>query len=72
MCVLVSHAEHCHFTAAITVYVGLASEFVLRYLFDRPLRHAAKAKNVQRQYLDRNTQLMLFSLGMSSLFIFIR
>lgn len=58
-------------TAAITIYVALASEFVARYLYNRPLR-AHKAKAVGRQSLDQKTKLMLLSLSLSSLFIFIR
>ncbi|KAI0692783.1 RTA1-domain-containing protein [Cytidiella melzeri] len=57
--------------AAITIYVALAVEFVIRYYCDRPVRKAASNKIAQR-YLEKNTKLMLLGLGFSSLFIFIR
>ena len=60
--------------AAITVYVALASEFILRYIYDKPVRQV-KTENYgdsEDTPLDKKTKLMLLSLALSSLFIFIR
>lgn len=59
--------------AAITVYVALAVEFVFRFWHDRPVRKSVTDADTQRlRFVDRKTKLMLFGLGLSSLFIFIR
>lgn len=59
--------------AAITVYVALAAEFVFRFWHDRPVRKSVTDADTQRlRFVDRKTKLMLFGLGLSSLFIFIR
>lgn len=58
-------------TAAISVYVALAVEFVLRFLYDRPVRKMDSETDPKR-FVDQKTKLMLFGLGLSSLFIFIR
>ena len=61
-----------HFlTAAISVYVALAVEFVLRFLYDRPVRKVDSETDPKR-FVDQKTKLMLCGLGLSSLFIFIR
>ncbi|GJE99943.1 RTA1 domain-containing protein [Phanerochaete sordida] len=56
---------------AISVYMLLATEFVLRYLKDRPVRPALVAA-VGPRTLDTRMRLMLFGLGLSTLAIFIR
>ncbi|KAI0954415.1 hypothetical protein AcV7_007655 [Taiwanofungus camphoratus] len=56
--------------AAITIYIILAAEFVLRFLYNRPLR---SAESTMTGYgLDRNMKLMLLGLAFSSLVIYIR
>ncbi|KAI0093552.1 RTA1-domain-containing protein [Irpex rosettiformis] len=57
--------------AAITVYVALAAEFVLRFSYDWPVRKVESETNPKR-FVDQKTKLMLLGLGLSSLFIFIR
>ncbi|KAI0094861.1 RTA1-domain-containing protein [Irpex rosettiformis] len=57
--------------AAITIYVALATEFILRFLHNRPVRKVTAGMS-SRKYYNRGAKLMLFGLGMSSLFIFIR
>lgn len=59
---------------SITVYVALATEFVLRYLSDRPVRsiNGSSKESSGPRYLDKKTKLMLASLSFSSLTIFIR
>lgn len=57
-------------SASITFYMILASEFVLRYLFERPLRPSEK--RTTGYTLDRKTELMLVGLAFSSLCIYIR
>ncbi|THH01813.1 hypothetical protein EW026_g958 [Hermanssonia centrifuga] len=59
--------------SAITIYVMLAAEFVMRYLWNRPLRSVHGEKEITgAQILDKKTKLMLLSLSFSSLTIFIR
>lgn len=60
------------FTVAITIYVALASEFVLRYLYSLPIRTVPKAEAYDEQPLDKKTKLMLIGLTFSSVTIFIR
>ncbi|KIP03965.1 hypothetical protein PHLGIDRAFT_20109 [Phlebiopsis gigantea 11061_1 CR5-6] len=60
--------------AAITVYVALASEFILRYAYNRPVRKV-KMESYDASDdapLDKKLKLMLLSLALSSLLIFIR
>lgn len=61
-------------TVSITVYSALATEFILRYLADRPLRsRAAKVDvDVGPRFLDKKTKLMLVGLSFSSVTLFIR
>lgn len=47
----------------------LTGEFILRYLYNRPVRNAGKARETQ---LDRKTSLMFLGLFLSSILIFIR
>ncbi|GJE86154.1 RTA1 domain-containing protein [Phanerochaete sordida] len=60
--------------AAITIYMTLATEFILRFLYNRPVRkvRGANAKPDAVHYLERKTLLMLGGLFLSSLAIFIR
>lgn len=54
--------------------MALATEFILRFLYDRPVRKVAalQTKPINGHYLERKTKLMLFGLFFSSLTIFIR
>ncbi|TFY57327.1 hypothetical protein EVJ58_g7087 [Rhodofomes roseus] len=52
------------------VYMLLASEFALRFLYDKPVRDVVHASG--RHHFNRNAQLMLLGLTFSSLCIFIR
>ncbi|KAH9829049.1 RTA1 like protein-domain-containing protein [Rhodofomes roseus] len=56
--------------ASITVYMLLASEFALRFLYDKPVRDVVHASG--RHHFNRNAKLMLLGLTFSSLCIFIR
>lgn len=60
--------------AAITVYVALASEFILRYAYNRPVRKVKTESHDASDDapLDKKLKLMLLSLALSSLLIFIR
>ncbi|KAI0076079.1 RTA1-domain-containing protein, partial [Panus rudis PR-1116 ss-1] len=55
---------------SITIYMLLAGEFVLRYLYNRPLRNKAAAP--AHTVIDRKIGQMLFGLAFSSITIFIR
>ncbi|KAL4243408.1 hypothetical protein ABKN59_001269 [Abortiporus biennis] len=57
--------------AAISIYSILATEFLIRFLYDRPVRR----KNVESSkgnQLDRKTELMFTGLAFSSVLLFIR
>ena len=56
--------------ASITIYMALAAEFILRFLWKRPVRAADGAGSVYA--FDRNTKLMLAGLTLSSLCIYVR
>lgn len=56
--------------ASITVYMALAVEFILRYMYDRPLRAAERTDTGYA--LDRKMQLMMAGLALSSVCIYIR
>ncbi|KAF7799540.1 hypothetical protein EIP86_010777 [Pleurotus ostreatoroseus] len=58
--------------ASISIYVALASEFVLRFLTNRPVRKVTGATSDAPRYLDRKVKLMLVGLGFSSITLFIR
>ncbi|KIP03964.1 hypothetical protein PHLGIDRAFT_214753 [Phlebiopsis gigantea 11061_1 CR5-6] len=61
--------------AAITIYMALATEFILRFLNDRPIRRGSVSlseKAASGRFLDRKMKLMLLGLFFSSLTIFIR
>ncbi|KAJ3558822.1 hypothetical protein NM688_g700 [Phlebia brevispora] len=57
--------------AAITIYVALATEFILRFYGDRPVRGPKKEPGEPR-VIDKNIKLMLVGLGFSSVTLFIR
>ncbi|OBZ77307.1 Sphingoid long-chain base transporter RSB1 [Grifola frondosa] len=57
--------------AAISIYMILAAEFLLRYTFDKPVRHNSQA-HMRAYKMDRNVKLMIFGLAFSSTVIFIR
>lgn len=64
---------HDHPTAAIVAYVALASEFLVRYLNDRPLSMYSRDPNSpSRAPLSKNMRLMLIGMAMMTVFIFIR
>lgn len=54
--------------------MALATEFILRFLRNRPVREVqnVQTKMTTAHFLDKNTKLMLFGLFFSSLTIFIR
>ena len=58
------------FTASITFYMILATEFILRYIYDRPARPSEK--RTTGYTIDRKMLLMLIGLAFSSICIYIR
>ena len=60
------------YSAAIVAYMALAVEFVLRYLYVRPLRKVSPEDCSSLHALSRQYQLMLLSLGFSTICVFIR
>ncbi|EPS93213.1 hypothetical protein FOMPIDRAFT_1044241 [Fomitopsis schrenkii] len=56
--------------ASITAYILLASEFVLRFLYDKPIRNVIHPSG--RHHFSRQVKLMLAGLTFSSLCIYIR
>jgi len=57
---------------SILIYMGFALEFVLRFLYDVPLKPNGRRDVHGTHYLDGNAKQMLFSLMFSSTAIFIR
>ncbi|CCM00136.1 uncharacterized protein FIBRA_02163 [Fibroporia radiculosa] len=57
-------------TIAITIYVLFASEFMFRYIYDRPIR--GRVSSPTPYGLDKNMKTMLFALAFSSLCIYLR
>jgi hypothetical protein len=70
---------------ALTIYVALGVEFVVRYFLDKPVRKpAAPADDTNnasvdsynekpmRPIMDRNTKLMLLGLIINTVFLYIR
>ncbi|KAJ3488235.1 hypothetical protein NLI96_g2983 [Meripilus lineatus] len=55
--------------AAITIYMTLAIEFVVRFITKKPLREEGGSS---MEKIDQKTQFMLFGLMFSSIVIFIR
>ncbi|KAH9949746.1 RTA1-domain-containing protein [Amylocystis lapponica] len=62
----------CFQLAAITCYMILAAEFVVRFIRDRPVRKNAAEGHGRQSDLDRNMKFMLAALAASSIFIYIR
>ncbi|CCM06469.1 uncharacterized protein FIBRA_08734 [Fibroporia radiculosa] len=56
--------------ASITIYITLEMEFILRFLYDRPLHIADEPSKAYK--FDKNMKLMLFGLALSSVCIYIR
>jgi hypothetical protein len=67
---------------ALTVYVALGAEFVLRYYLNRPVRQVASSegtssetldeKNNARPPIENNVRIMLIGLVINALFFFVR
>jgi hypothetical protein len=69
---------------ALTIYVALGVEFVVRYFLDKPVRKPAPADDTNnasvdsynekpmRPIMDRNTKLMLLGLIINTVFLYIR
>jgi len=62
----------CFQLVAITFYMILASEFVIRYLLDKPLRAGDKTIKPATHTLDRKHAIVLGSLAFASICIYIR
>ncbi|KAJ3558819.1 hypothetical protein NM688_g699 [Phlebia brevispora] len=57
---------------AIVVYMTLASEFIMRYLRDRPVRKISRGKHEALHAFSRDYEMMLFGLTFSTTCVFIR
>jgi hypothetical protein len=67
---------------ALTIYVALGAEFVIRYLLDRPVRQVSRSegasaealdeKNSERPPMEKNVRIMLIGLVINAVFFFIR
>jgi hypothetical protein len=57
---------------AITFYMALAIEFVVRYLNDKPFQRANNLPPTGNYYLDKNMKMMLIGIATSSILIYIR
>ena len=57
---------------AITIYMGLAIEFVYRFWYNQPFEGRHDAPPTGRHTLDHNTKLMLVGSTLSSLMIYVR
>ena len=57
---------------AITIYMGLAIEFLYRFLHDKPFKGRYDALASGRYTLDHNMKLMLVGSTLSSLMIYVR
>ena len=62
---------HARIAVAVIVYLTLATEFLVRYHYDRPIRRANPAPP-KSFALDRGVKLMIFGLGLDGVFILIR
>ncbi|KAJ3482333.1 hypothetical protein NLI96_g7048 [Meripilus lineatus] len=58
--------------AAISLYIILASEFVFRFAYNKPVRKKPKPGSNGTHYCDTRTKLMIFGLGFSAIALFIR
>lgn len=57
---------------AITIYMGLALDFLYRFWYDKPYKCRDDAPTPGRHTLDRNTGYMLLGSALSSLMIYVR
>lgn len=57
---------------AITIYMILAIEFILRYLGDKPFQRSDNEPPTGNFFLDKKMKLMLFGTSFSSLAIYVR
>jgi hypothetical protein len=64
---------------ALTIYVALGADFVIRYHLNKPVRKTPPVdgkseaeKTEERPVIDGRTPLMLVGLVLNSLFLFIR
>ena len=71
----------CYPTVAITIYVALATEVVLRFSFKRPIRRSKFLSSSgsdettgpdPQAHLEPKIKLMLVGLSLSTFFIFVR
>ena len=58
--------------AGIIVYLTCATEFIVRYLYDRPVREIPDVRLRDLHYLSYDYKLMLVGLMFSTVCIFIR
>ena len=58
------------FAVALIVYVTLAAEFVLRYVYDHPFKRAGP--QFRCEPMEKGTKLMLVGLSLESVFLLIR
>ena len=59
-------------SAAVCIYLLLAGEALVRYLYDKPVRRNAPSSDGNRCELDRGLKLMIVGLALDALFILIR
>lgn len=57
---------------AITIYMILAIEFILRYLNDKPFQRSYNEPPTGNYFLDKKMKMMLFGTSFSSLAIYVR
>jgi len=57
---------------AVTIYMFLAIEFILRYVKDKPFERPNNLPPTGNYYLDSKMKMMLLGLGISSVLIYIR
>ena len=57
---------------AITLYMALAIEFLVRYLNDKPFHRDNNLPPTGNYYLDKNMKMMLIGIATSSILIYIR
>ncbi len=52
--------------------MGLGTDFIIRFVRNKPVRKAVTKAEEQRSVMDGRTKLMLIGLVLNSLFLFIR
>lgn len=57
---------------AVTFYMILAVEFIVRYVNDKPFQRANNQPPTGNYFLDKNMKTMLSGLAISSVLIYIR